>query len=573
MNQTTKTERSFVSNEFDISWEEIEPYFKTLVERSIDNKEALIEWLEDRSELAAVLEEEFAWRYIKMNIETENTEYQKAFQFFVQEINPKLAPYQDQLNRKLYESPYKKDLKAAEFQNLLKSCETQIALYREENIPLFTQLEEDAQKFGALAAKMSVEIEGKEYTLQQAAKFLKSTDRTKRENAYRLIQQRRLSDKKALNELFDELLELRQKVAKNADFNNYRDYKFKALERFDYSVQDCEIFHQSIKQKVVPLANAIDQKRKELLQLDSLRPWDRSVDLDGKEPLEPFETADELIEKTIQCFDRIDPFFGDCIREMKRKKHLDLESKKGKAPGGFNYPLYESGLPFIFMNAVGSMRDVTTMLHEGGHAIHSVLSHPLDLVEFKSPPSEVAELASMSMELISMDQWDVFFDNEEDLNRAKREQLMDVLSTLPWVATIDKFQHWLYTNPNHSHEERYAYWSSLMDNFGSSVVDWSGLEEERKNLWQKQLHLFEVPFYYIEYGMAQLGAIALWRNYRKNPTKTTQQYKEALELGYTRSIGEIYQTAGIEFNFSEAYVGELMNFIQEEINLTFKTKL
>ncbi len=573
MNNTTKIERSFVSNELEIKWEGIEPYFKALVKRELKSLEDLKQWLRDRSELAAVLEEEFAWRYIRMNIETENMEFQKAFQFFVQEINPKLAPYQDELNRKLHSCPHSHKLKAAEYQNLLKSCETQIALYREANIPLFTQLEEDAQKFGALAAKMSVEIDGKEYTLQQAAKFLKSTNRDKRERSYRLIQKRRLKDKTALNELFDKLIKLRQDVSQNAGFANYRDYKFKALERFDYSVEDCEVFHKSIKQAVVPLAETVDRKRKALLQLDQLRPWDTAVDLDEKQPLEPFESADELIEKTIKCFDRIDPFFGDCIREMKRKKHLDLESKKGKAPGGFNYPLYESGLPFIFMNAVGSMRDVTTMLHEGGHAIHSVLAHPLELVEFKSPPSEVAELASMSMELISMDQWDVFFDNEDELNRAKREQLLDVLSTLPWVATIDKFQHWIYTNPDHTHEERYAFWCNLMDDFGSNVVDWSGLEEERKNLWQKQLHLYEVPFYYIEYGMAQLGAIALWRNYRNDPKKTIAQYKAALQVGYTKSIGEIYQTAGIEFNFSEAYVGELMNFVQEEINLTFNTKL
>ena len=255
--------------------------------------------------------------------------------------------------------------------------------------------------------------------------------------------------------------------------------------------------------------------------------------------------------------------------KMDEKQHLDLESKKGKAPGGFNYPLYESGLPFIFMNAVGAFRDVTTMVHEGGHAIHSVLTHPLELVEFKSLTAEIAELASMSMELISMDHWDVFFDNEEDLKRAKRDQLLDVLGTLPWIATIDKFQHWIYTHPNHTSDEREAYWLQLMNEFGSKQIDWTGLEDYKKGAWQKQLHLFAVPFYYIEYGMAQLGAVAIWKNYRENPKKAIEQYKNALSLGYTRSIHEVYEAAGVSFDFSKKYVSELMQFVYKEIEQNF----
>jgi oligoendopeptidase F len=255
---------------------------------------------------------------------------------------------------------------------------------------------------------------------------------------------------------------------------------------------------------------------------------------------------------------------------MDRKKNLDLESKKGKAPGGFNYPLYESGFPFIYMNAVGSFRDIVTMIHEGGHAIHSVLSHKLELTDFKGLTSEIAELASMSMELISMDNWDVFFDNKEDLKRAKRDQLMDILGTLPWVATIDKFQHWVYTHKNHSVAERNNYWLSLTEEFSSEQVDWTGLEKFKAKQWQRQLHLYEVPFYYIEYGMAQLGAVAMWRNYKKDPNKTIQQYKNALSLGYTKSIGEIYEAAGIKFDFSNEYVQELSQFIYEELQKTFK---
>ncbi|MEQ8625437.1 MAG: M3 family oligoendopeptidase [Vicingaceae bacterium] len=566
---TLKKSRNFVDEHLVFEWSTIVPYFENLSNRQLESANQLKQWLIDRSELSAVLEEEFAWRYIRMNVDTENETLQKSFQHFIQEINPKIAPFENKLNQKLYNSPLKNELKGDDYYVMLRTIKNKIELFREENIPLFTKLEEEAQKYGSIAAKMSIEYAGKEYTLQQAAKFLKSTDRSVREEVFKLIIERRNKDIDPLNKLFNDLIELRQKVAKNADFDNYRDYMFKAMGRFDYSPSDCVEFHNSIRKTVVPLNTKMTEKRKELLSIDTLKPWDLSVDITGKAPLMPFENGNELLEKTIVCFDKIDPFFGDCLREMKTHQHLDLESKKGKAPGGFNYPLYESGYPFIFMNAVGSMRDVTTMVHEGGHAVHSVLSHSLELVEFKSLTSEIAELASMSMELFSMDYWDTFFDNEADLKRAKRDQLLDTLGTLSWVATIDKFQHWIYTHKNHTTEERYNYWLELTEEFGSGKVDWSGLEDAQKNQWQKQLHLYEVPFYYIEYGMAQLGAIAMWRNYRENPQKTIQQYKEALALGYTKPIDKIYETAGIKFDFSTDYVSELSSFIHAEIIKTF----
>lgn len=561
--------REYLKDNFEFTWESISFYYEELVKRELGNASDLFDWLKDKSELDAALEEEFAWRYIRMNIDTNNQEYAKAFQFFVKEINPKLAPFEDQLNKKTFNCPFTKELTEEKFNNLIRSVENQIAIYREKNIPILTQLEEDSQKFGAISAGMSISYKGEEFTIQQASKFLKNTDRSIREEVYKLVSERRFKEIDALNKLFNKLIELRTKVAQNADFENYRDYKFKAMNRFDYTPDDCFNFHESIKEHVVPLTSFIQEKRKEYLKINPLKPWDISIDIEGKEPLKPFDTGDELLEKTITCFSKIDPFFGECLVEMKNRKHLDLESKKGKAPGGFNYPLYESGFPFIYMNAVGSMRDVTTMVHEGGHAIHSVLSHRLELVEFKNLTSEIAELASMSMELISMDNWDVFFDSEEALNRAKRDQLLDILSTLPWVACIDKFQHWIYTNPKHSIKERETYWLGLIEEFGNDAIDWTGFETDKKNAWQKQLHLYEVPFYYIEYGFAQLGAIAMWKNYRKNPSKTIQQYKDALSLGYTKSIGEIYKTAGISFDFSSEYVKELASFIQQEIKKTF----
>jgi oligoendopeptidase F len=412
---------------------------------------------------------------------------------------------------------------------------------------------------------MNIEWEGQTMTLPQASVLLKDTDRNKRAEVYALIQHRRLLDKEKFDVLFNELIALRHKVALNAGFENYRDYKFVEMCRFSYSEKDCFAFHDAIQKETVPIIEQIDERRKQKLGLSSLKPYDAQVDLTGKPALKPFVDSNDLIRKTIQCYNEIDPYFGSCIEIMSEMSYLDLDSRQGKAPGGFNYPLYEIGVPFIYMNSAGTIRDLVTMVHEGGHAIHSFLSRGLELTAFKELTSEIAELASMSMELISMEHWHVFFNDEAEYKRAKCEQLEQVIETLPWVAQIDKFQHWIYENPGHTSLEREDYWEELMNQFGSSVVDWSGLEKEKRNLWQKQLHLFEVPFYYIEYGMAQLGAIAIWRNYKKDPKPAIEKYKKALSLGYTKSISEVYSAAGIEFNFTQKYVKDLMDFVRAEL--------
>jgi oligoendopeptidase F len=371
----------------------------------------------------------------------------------------------------------------------------------------------------------------------------------------------RLSNANELDNLFNELVVVRHQVALNAGYTNFRDYKLDAIGRFDYGVKECKAFHQAIAAECTPLLNKIDQERKQLLGVSELRSWDMDVDPMGRVGLQPFTNDVELIDRTIECFYRIRPAYGEYLSIMQRMKHLDLGSRLGKAPGGFNYPLYETGVPFIFMNSVGSVRDLVTMVHEGGHAVHSFLSKDLEITSFKSLPSEVAELASMGMELISLDHWDVFFDNPEELNRAKKEHLSKIVSVLPWVATVDSFQHWVYENPTHTVEERDAQWSAIQAKFGSTVVDFTGYEVERSKMWQKQLHIYEVPFYYIEYAIAQLGAVAVWRNYRNNPEQALNQYEAALSLGYTKTIGEIYATAGIRFDFSQEYVHELMQFV------------
>lgn len=560
-----RPKRQFIDEDLNVkSWSQIERYFITLLDANNQSVDDLEQWMLHRSELEAVLEEELAWRYIKMNIDTTDETLSKAFQFWITEIVPKVAPYTHQLNLKVANSPLLDKLDQEKYRIYLRGLHKSIDIFREENIPLFVKMETMQQEYGAIAAKMTVEIDGQQVTMQKAAQQLKDNDRSKRKEVYDKMCQRRAHDVKRLDDLFDALIAIRQEIAQNAGFDNFRDYKFAALGRFDYSPSDCFDFHQAIQEEIVPLVESFDLERKEKLQLDSYKPWDTAVDTDGRPPLKPFNDGADLIDKSIRCLERLKPYYGQCLSIMKAMKHLDLESKEGKAPGGFNYPLYEIGVPFIYMNAVGSQRDLVTMVHEGGHAIHSFLSRDLPLCEFKSTPSEVAELASMSMELLSMDAWDEFYSDDDELKRAKTEQMHKVLEGLPWIAAIDKFQHWIYTT-QHTADERREQWVSIMSQFGSSVVDWQGQEDALNNLWQKQLHLYEVPFYYIEYGMAQLGAIAMWRSFKQTGPSALDAYDKALKLGYTKSINEIYQTAGIEFSFTSGYVKELAGFIKSQL--------
>lgn len=562
-----KLPRHFLPGDFKIdSWETLEPYLKDLEERKIESRTDLEQWLKDASELEAVVSEDACWRQIRMTCDTENKELESAFNFFMMEIQPKIQPYSDRLNKKLLDSPFTKELNQDIYFTYLRNVKKNIELFREENIPLQAELNVMQQQFGVISGKMTVEVNGQEYTLQQAAKFLEDPDRELREQVYRKINERRLADKEALNDLFSSLLEKRNKIAQQAGFRNYTDYRFLELGRFDYSEADCYLFHEAVKLHVMPLVNQIYEKKRIKLGLDQLRPWDIEAEPAGIEPLRPFKTGEELTQKTIDCLNELQPFFGDCLRKMKELGHLDLESRKGKAPGGYNCPLAETGAPFIFMNAAGQFDDVTTMVHEGGHAIHSFLSHELPLTGFKEYPTEIAEVASMAMELLSMDHWHVFFKSEEELTRAKEQQLERVITIFPWIATIDKFQHWIYTHPGHTVEERNENWLKILEEFTSPIMDFSGLEEYRKYAWQRQLHLFEVPFYYIEYGIAQLGAIGLWMQYKQDPDNAVNHYIETLKLGGTKTLPQLFETAGLKFDLSPSYIEALMGFVKGELD-------
>lgn len=562
-----KTARHFIPQDFALTNREtLEPYFKNLLERTINSKEEMEKWLKDQSELEALINEDACWRQIKMTCDTENKALEEAFNFFFMEIQPKIQPYSDALNKKLVNHPLAKELDTPKYFTYLRSVKKSIELFREENIPLQAELAVLQQQYGVTTGKMMVTVDGQEYTLQQAAKFLESHDRNKREEVYRKIQDRRLEDTETLNNLYNQLVQKRNQEALNAGFKNYRDYRFKELGRFDYTKEDCYQFHDAVKLHVLPLVNEIYKKNKQKLGLDQLRPWDIDAEPEGTSPLHPFKTSDELVNKSIECFNKLRPFFGDCLKKMNELKHLDLESRKGKAPGGYNCPLAESGAPFIFMNAAGQMHDVTTMVHEGGHAIHSFLAHPLELNGFKEYPMEIAEVASMSMELFSMDYWETFFDTAEDLKRAKEHQLERVITIFPWIAIIDKFQHWIYETPAHTNEQRTAKWNEILKEFQDDVIDYSGLENYRSNAWQRQLHLFEVPFYYIEYGIAQLGAIGMWMQYKQNPQQALDNYCSALALGGTKTLPQLFDAAGLQFDFSPEKIKGLMEFVKGEMN-------
>lgn len=566
MEQTIqRRKRNFIPETLKVEdWKDVNSYYTELAERTIGNKDDLLRWMADRSELDAIVDDEYRWRYIHQTCDTENEVYKSAYERFIQDIMPNWMNISNTLNKKITASPFIEELDKKRFFVYLRNLQAQLALFREENIPLSQQIQLLSQEYGSTIGAMTIEQEGKEYTLPQAAVFMQSQDRNTRKTIFEKTNQRRLQDKEKLDRLFDELLRIRHQMALNAGFENFRDFMFAELGRFDYDVAACEQFHHAIKTEVIPLVNEIYTKRKNELSVDALFPYDLDVDTLNRPALHPFQTQQELVDKSIVCLQSVAPYFADCISTMDKMKYLDLESRKGKAPGGYNMTLPEMGVPFIFMNAAGTHRDLETMVHEAGHAVHSFLMRTLPYNFDQEIPSEVAELASMSMELMTFDGLHAFY-NEADRKRAIETHLEGIITMLPWIALVDKFQHWIYTNPTHTAAERDAKWLELHQTLSNDIVDWDGYEHFRKSIWQKQLHIFEVPFYYIEYGIAQLGAIAVWRNYKQDKNNAIAAYKKALQLGYTKPIPDIYKNAGIEFNFSKEYVKELMTFLKAEI--------
>jgi len=562
---TTTNYPPFIPGDFSVTtWEAIEPYFQRLMDLPIDTENSLERFLTCKSELESAISDDGAWRYIRTNADTRNEQNRKAFEYYVDHIEPNVERWTNKLEKRLVE-PTTARLMEKRHPNILRLVKNQLELFRDENLPILAELQKEEQEYGAIISEVTVEVEGRKLTLQQASDLLQENDRAFRETVYRKIQAERLARSTRLNELLSSLLRKRYRVAVQAGFRNFRDYQHQRLARFDYTVADLEVFHQAIADEVLPLVDSILEQRKAKLGVEHLKPWDLQGDPDSLPPLRPFTDPASLINSARACFNAVDPEFGRMFQGLHSNDLLDLESREGKAPGGFNYPLYGKGNSFIFMNAIGSMKDFEVIMHEGGHAFHTSLCSNLPLLDYKQVPAEVAELASMSMELIAMEHWHKVLSAPDDIRRAKRSLLEDCIVILPWIAAIDKFQHWLYTHPEHSHEERDQEWTRIYRQFSSPVINWEGVEEAFVFAWQRQLHVFEVPFYYIEYAMAQMGAIAIWREYRNDPSATIKRYKKALALGYTKPIPDIYREAGIEFSFNREYLKRLMAFVQGEL--------
>lgn len=562
------TSARFLPKTFKVTvWSRMKPYLQELFNRDIDSVEALEQWIYDRSELNATFEEELNKRYLKLSADVSEEKAIAAYNYLVQEVLPPMSLLSDQLNKKLIQSPYCDFLDQKKYFIYLRSIRNQLSFYKEENLDLLAEIKVQSQTYGKVFGQSMILHEGREQTITGIRKLLEMPDRALRKDVYIKIAKCLLRNSDALEELFDDLLLKRHQVALNAGFSNYRDYAFKQLGRFAYTATDCKAFHLAVQSEVLPLCNETNQMRRRKLNVDRLRPWDLQVNMGNERSISAFENIEELVEKTITCLSRIHPDFGDFLATLDRVGHLDLCSRKGKRPGGFHISMPLTKLPHIFMNATKSIRDVRTLIHECGHAAHTFLMSDLDLDISCKPAFEVAEMAAMAMELLAMDHWDVFYKDPEDLRYARINQLEKILNTLPWVSVIDRFQHWVYEHPNHTQEERTQYWTQLMKDFQSDVIDWEGYEHFVEKIWHRQPHVFKFPFYYIEYAFAQLGAIAIWKKYRENPTQTIQDFQDALSLGNTRSIREIYATAGISFDFSQSYIRELMSFVKNELDL------
>ena len=554
---------NFVPKDLDgSSWESIEPCMNDLRDRKLSCSNCLETFIADRSSLSEVISEARARLYIDMTCHTDDEEIQKSWMQFVENVQPKLSEYSDILNRRLVEHEALDEL-PERFVILVKGLKTDIAIFREENIPLSTRATKLVTEYNEICGAQMVEFDGEQKTFAQMAIYFENTDRKIREDAWKAVSERRFEDNERVSEIYDELIQIRHKMATNAGFEGFQQYMFASMHRFDYSIEDCLEFHESIETVCQPLRHRTDGERMRDLGIDSLRPWDMGVDVKGRPPLQPFNDVQEMVDGCSRIFHNMSEELGNYFDQLDANDCLDLDSRKGKAPGGYQYYLQKSRLPFIFMNAAGTQRNIETMIHEAGHAFHSFYSGHLDLIHERDSPIEFAEVASMSMELLTHPHWEEFYDNK-DADRARRKHLEDIISFMPWMATIDAFQHWVYANPNHSREERAEKWLELGERFGPKV-DMTGFEDIHKVSWQRQGHLFGVPFYYVEYGIAQLGALQMWKYHRRDTQDALDRYKAGLSLGYTRGLTELFKASGLELSFSESYVGELIGEIDEAL--------
>ena len=557
-------ERKFVPDDACLTEkDQLVALYQKLLAREISSAVDLEGWLMDISELGAAVDQESSVLYIRMTCQTDDEERAKAYRDFIENVVPAVMPLGDKINRKYLDLRSKFELDEERYHVYDRDTRADVELFHQENVPLQTREALLSQEYQTITGAMMVQFEGRERTLPEMAKFLEEPDRDLRERAWRATVDRRLQDKDRLEDLFDKMLALRHEIAGNAGYENYAGYKFKSYHRFDYTIDDCKQYHDTVQRLVVPLWRQVLEERRKKMKLDKLRPWDTAVDPLGREPLKPFDNPENLVAGCAEIFESTDPDLGQQFRMMDQTGLLDLASRKGKAPGGYQSTLNETRKPFIFMNAVGLDRDIWTLLHEGGHAFHALACADEPLVDYRHGPMEFCEVASMGMELLAGDRLAAFYD-DQDSKRSRREHLESTIMILPWVATIDAFQHWIYENPGHSRQQRIAAWLDIRGRFGGEI-DWSGLEETRKYAWHRQLHIFQVPFYYIEYGIAQLGALQLWVRARNDGSAAVRDYRQALSLGGSKPLPQLFAAAGLNFDFSERTIAPLMQAVSREL--------
>jgi len=556
--------REFVPADLEVrGFDDVKPLFDHLLAADIDDAESLETWLRNMSELGSVIGEVGSRIHIRSTVDTTNPEYKKAFLDFVENFEPKLKPVYQALNEKFKASPARAQLDRDYYGIFERSVLTQLELYREANIPLQTELAKLTNEYDEIQGGITIEFDGNELTPQRMGKFQLEPDRELRERAWRATAERRLLEKDRLNELYEKQIRLREQIASNAGFDNFRDYQFKAFERFDYTPADCDKYAEAVESVVLPAVKRLHDRRRAEMKLDKLRPWDLSVDPQGRAPLKPFEEVEKLKQGCSTIFHSVDDELGGQFDQMQSLGLLDLDNRKGKAPGGYQSTLDEVRLPFIFMNAVGVDGDVRTLLHEGGHAFHAFAAAPQKLSDYRHAPMEFSEVASMAMELLGSPHIDEFYAGD-DLVRARREFLEDIIVYLPWYATIDQFQQWVYTHEGHGIDERLDAWVKTFRRFNGDV-DYSGLEEIERHRWQQQGHLFWVPFYYIEYAIAQIGALQVWLNTKQDRPNALKQYRHALSLGGSKPLPELFKAAGGRFGMDAETLKPLVEALEEEI--------
>jgi len=541
--------RSFLPADFDgADLASLERLFQLLNEREINGVDDLERWLNDESELLAHIDAEVARRYIQMTLHTDSEDARESFLQLERDVSPRVKVLKDGLDQKFLSCPATEDLDPDRYSVLARSRRSDKQIFREENTSLQaeeSQLQTDQQ---TLMGGLTVEFRGKTHTLQQLAQHLEDRDRATREEAYRASLEVRRGTWPKLEEILDDLVALRTRMAANAGLDSYIPYRFKQLHRFDYDADDCRRFHDAIEEVVVPAVGRLDARRREALGVSALRPWDLDVDIHGDEPLRPFSTEEELVGMVTRTFAEVDPRFADEFMVLRDEEMLDLMSRRGKAPGGYQYTLEDVRLPFIFMNAVGTHGDVQTLLHEGGHAFHAILSRHDPLVDYRNSPIEFAETASMSMELMGLEQIGEAY-GEGDAARARRSHFEKVLRILPWIASIDAFQHWLYDNPGHDSDARKTAWLEIRARMAPGI-DYSGIEDALAFQWAAQSHLYGTPLYYVEYGIAQIAALQIWLNYRRDRAAAIEAYRAGLTLGGSVALPQLFEAAGARFDLS-----------------------